>query len=43
MTDSMKRRTRKSFSEELKREAATLFECNGGSANQMSTELGVST
>ena len=43
MTDSRKKRTRRSFSEEFKREAVELFQGSGVSAKQVSAELGIST
>ena len=43
MTDSKKNRTRRSFSEEFKREAVELFQGSGVSAKQVSAELGIST
>ena len=43
MTDSRKKRTRRSFSEEFKREAVELFQGSGVSAEQVSAELGIST
>ena len=43
MTDSKKKRTRRRFSDEFKREAVALFESSGISAEQVSAELGVST
>lgn len=43
MTDSKKKRTRRSFSEEFKREAVELFQGSGVSAEQVSAELGIST
>ena len=43
MTDSKKKRTRRSFSDEFKREAVALFQGSGVSAEQVSAELGIST
>ena len=43
MADSKKKRTRRSFSEEFKREAEDLFQGSGISAKQVSAELGIST
>ena len=43
MADSKKKRTRRSFSDELKREAVVLFHDSGVSAEQVSAELGIST
>ena len=43
MTDSKKKRIRRSFSEEFKREAVELFQGSGVSAKQVSAELGIST
>ena len=43
MTDSKKKRTRRSFSKEFKREAVALFQGSGVSAEQVSAELGIST
>ena len=43
MTDAKKKRTRRSFSEEFKREAVVLFQGFGVSAKQVSAELGLST
>ena len=40
MTDSKKKRTRRSFSEEFKREAVELFQGSGVSAEQVSAETG---
>lgn len=43
MTDSKKKRTRRRFSDEFKREAVELLQGSGVSADQVSAELGVST
>ena len=43
MTDSKKKRTRRTFSEEFKREAVELFQGSGVSAEQVSAELGISS
>ena len=43
MTDSQRERTRRSFSEERTREAEALFQGSGVSAEQVSTELSLST
>ena len=43
MTDSKKKRTRRSFSDEFKREAVALFQGSGVSAEQVCAELGIST
>ena len=42
MTEPTKRRPRRHFSEEFKREAAALYRSSGVSAAQVSEELGVS-
>lgn len=43
MTDSKKKRSRRRFSDEFKREAVELFQGSGISADQVSAELGIST
>ena len=43
MTDSKKKRTRRRFSEQFKREAVALFQSSGISTEQVSAELGVSS
>ena len=43
ITDSKKKRTRRSFSDEFKREAVAMFQGSGVSAEQVSAELGTST
>ena len=43
ITDSKKKRTRRSFSEEFKREAVLMFQGSGVSAEQVSAELDIST
>lgn len=43
MTDSKKKRTRRSFSNEFKRDAVALFQGYGVSAEQVCVELGIST
>ena len=43
MTDSKKKRTRRRFSDEFKREAVELLRSSGITADQVSAELGVST
>ena len=43
MTDAKKKRTRRSFSDEFKREAVAMFQGSGVSAEQVSAELGIST
>lgn len=42
MTASKKKRTRRSFSDEFKREAVALFQGSGVSAKQVCIELGIS-
>ena len=42
MTDSKKKRSRRRFSEEFKREAVALYQSSGVSVPQLSVELGVS-
>ena len=42
MTDSKKKRTRRSFSEEFKREAVALYRSSDVSAEQVGAELGLS-
>ena len=42
MTDSKKKRTRRTFSDEFKREAAALYRSSDISAEQVGAELGVS-
>ncbi|MYC25125.1 MAG: transposase [Gammaproteobacteria bacterium] len=43
MTDTTKKRTRRGFNEEFKREVAPLFQGSGVSGEQVSAELGMST
>ncbi len=43
MSDAKKKRTRRTISEEFKREAVALFQGSGVSAEQVSAELGIST
>lgn len=42
MTDSKKKRTRRTFSDEFKREAVTLYRSADVSAEQVGAELGIS-
>ena len=42
MTDSQKKRTRRTFSDEFKREAVALYRSSDVSAEQVGAELGVS-
>ena len=42
MTDTKKKRPRRRFSEEFKREAVALYQSSGVSATQLCVELGVS-
>ena len=43
MTEPTRRRTRKRYTDEFKREAVELFQQSGVSATQLSKELGVAT